>query len=117
MAEYDVTLSGIAAQLARYSREMHDMARKLAEADRDAVDKREAFTMAYALAYIKAEGTILVRKHKATMETHTERYAAEVADSEVRRRQAEVRSLEKSIDVGRSIGSLVKSEIEMDKVR
>ena len=117
MPEYEVTLSGVAARLAQLSREMDSLTRALGQLDREAVEKREAFVMAYARAFLTAEGSMDIRKYIATEQTHEERFAAEAAECSVRDKRAQIRAVEGSVDVGRSVGSLVKSEIELDKVR
>jgi hypothetical protein len=35
----------------------------------------------------------------------------------VRQRRAQIATLKTRVDIGRSVGSIVKSEIELDKVR
>jgi hypothetical protein len=117
MAEYEVTLSGVASRLAQLSREMDALTRALGQLDREAVEKREVFVMAFARAFLTAEGSMDVRRYIATEQTHLERFAAEAADCSVRDKKAQIRAIEGSVDVGRSVGSLVKSEIELEKVR
>jgi hypothetical protein len=117
MPEYEVTLSGVAARLAQLSREMDSLTRALGQLDREAVEKRETYVMAYARAFLTAEGSMDIRKYIATEQTHVERLAAESAECSVRDKRAQIRAVEGSVDVGRSVGSLVKSEIELEKVR
>jgi hypothetical protein len=117
MPEYEVTLSGVASRLAQLSREMDSLTRALGQLDREAVEKRETFVMAFARAFLTAEGSMDVRRYIATEQTHLERFAAEAADCSVRDKKAQIRAVEGSVDVGRSVGSLVRSEIELEKVR
>ena len=117
MSEQAVTLSGVAARLAQLSREMDSLTRALGQLDREAVEKREAFVLAFAKAFLAAEGPMDVRRYIATEQTHAERLAAEAAECSVRDKKAQVKACEASIEVGRSVGSLVRSEIELDKIR
>ena len=114
---HEVTLSGVAARLAQLSRELDSLTRAMGELDREAVEARETFTMAFARAFLTAEGSMDIRRYVATEATHVERLAAEAAECSVRDKRAQIRALETSVDVGRSVGSLVKSEIEIDKIR
>ena len=117
MPEFEVTLSGVAARLASLSHEMNTLTRALAELDRDAVEKREAYVMADARAFLTAEGSMDIRRYVATEQTHMERFAAEAADCSVRDKKAQIKAIDTSVDVGRSVGSLVKSEMDLEKVR
>ena len=117
MTEHPVTLSGVAARLAQLSREMDALTRALGQLDREAVEARETYTLAFAKAFLKADGPMDIRRYIATEQTHVERLAAEAAEASVRDKKAQVKSVEASIEVGRSVGSLVRSEIELDKVR
>lgn len=110
MSELPVTLSDIASRLAALSREVQALTHALADIDRDAVDKREAYTMAYAKAFLSAEGSMDIRKYKAIEQTHAERLMAEAAECSVRNKRAQIKAVDTSIDVGRSVGSLVKAE-------
>jgi hypothetical protein len=125
MSEHEVTLHGIYSQLGKYSRGLQDMTRLLADLDLKATEARETYSMAYEMAYLKAGEelehgkpmSIVSRKSKAFVESHALRKAAEALECCVRDKKAEIRALENSISVGRSLGSLAKAEIEIDKVR
>lgn len=125
MPEFEVTLSGVAARLAALSREMADLTHALGELDRKATEAKERYSMEYQKAYLLAGEerengrplSVDTRKSKAFIATHSERVAADALECSVRDKRAQIRAIESAIEVGRSVGSLVKSEIELDKVR
>lgn len=106
-----MTPNEIAAQLARLSRELDEITDALNTADREAVEAREAATMAYARAFLTADGAMDVRRYVATEQTHTERLAAEAADQIVRALRAKRDTLKVRIDVGRSANAALKAEL------
>ena len=117
MPEYDVTPSAVAANLAHLGRELAALTDGLGDLEHRSVEKREDYVLAHAKAFLRAEGTVDVRKCQALVDTHDERLAAETAEALVRQRRAQIATLKVRVDIGRSVGSIVKSEIELDKVR
>ena len=117
MPVYDVTPNAVAANLAQLARDLAAMTDGLNELERNAVEKREDHTMAYSKAFLTAEGPMDIRKHQATVDTHSERLSAETAEALVRGRRAQIASLKVRIDVGRSVGAVVRSEIDLERAR
>lgn len=124
MAEFDVTPNGVAANLAFLARELAAMTDGLADLERNMVERREDYVMAHAKAYLATGGlvngkpvTVAEREATTNLATHKERLSAETAESLVRQRKAQIAALRVRIDVGRSVGAVVRAEIELDKVR
>jgi hypothetical protein len=117
MPEYEVTPSAIAANLAHLGRELAAMTDGLGDLEHRSVTAREDYVLAHAKAVLKSSGTVDERKAQALVDTHDERLSAETADALVRQRRAQIATLKVRVDIGRSVGSIVKSEIELDKVR
>ena len=109
----DLSLNQVASRLVNLDREMAALTKALGELDAEAVTAREAFTLAFAKAFLAAEGPMDIRKYLATEQTHAERLAAEAAEASVRDKRAQVRAVESSIDVARSVGALVKAEMNL----
>lgn len=107
------TPNDIALQLSRLARDLDDTVRQLEAADRDAVEKRAAYDLAYSRVFISAEGSVDLRKHQATKATHDLRLAADVADALVRHLRRRLDALKVRIDVGRSLGAAIRSEIRL----
>lgn len=111
----DVTTISAVQEMNKISREMDFAWDKLAEWERKAVDARETYTVAYNTEYLKAEGSIPERKALAENATHTERYAAEGAEAEVRIWRVKIRVLENRVGVGRSNVAVLRLEKELDR--
>jgi hypothetical protein len=108
-----LTPTQLASRLINLDRDMHSLTKALGELDREAVAAREEFTLAFAKAFLTAEGPMDVRRYIATEATHAERLAAEVAEASVRDKRTQVRTVEASIDVARSLNSLAKAEMNL----
>ena len=125
MAEFEVTPNSVAANLAHLARDLAAITDGLKELEHRAVESREDFTMAYHTEYLRAGEdrengkplSVETRKSKATVATHAQRLSAEVAEALVRGRRAQIASLKVRIDVGRSVGAVVRSELDFERVR
>lgn len=106
------TPNEVALQLARLARDLEATTTTLDGADMDAVQAKEAYTLAYAKAFLTADGPMDVRRYQATVDSHAERLAAETADQVVRGLRRRVDTLKVRIDVGRSYGSALKAELQ-----
>lgn len=124
MPEFEVTPIEVAQNLAFLGRELQYLTDGLADLERNMVEAREDYTLAYAKAYLAAGGlvngkppTVAEREARAQIATHDERLRAETCEQLVRQRRAQIATIGKRGEWGRSIGSIVKSEIELGKVR
>lgn len=103
----------IAANLARLARTLEGCARALEDADLKAVYAREDYTLAYAKAFLSSQGAMDVRKQQALMDSHGERLAAETTDALVRGIRKQMDTIKVRIDVGRSVGAAVRTEMNL----
>ena len=101
----------VALNLARLARELDQTVKTLQIADRDATEKRVSFDLAYSRAFIAEQGSVDQRKHLATVATHRQRLEADVADALVRHLRRQLDALKVRIDVGRSYGVAVRTQI------
>lgn len=101
----------IASELGKRSRELDGLVDEIGEAERDAVNTREDYTLAYSRAFLSADGAMDVRRHTATEQTHEARLAAELAEQHVRGLRRRIDSVRTRIDVGRSLGAAVRAEV------
>lgn len=108
-----LTPNDVAMQLLKLARQLDDLVKSLDHAEREAVNKREDYTMALANAFLRSEGAMDVRKHRSIAETHAQRLAAELAEATVRGLRRQIDSVKIRIDVGRSVGAAVRSEISL----
>lgn len=110
MSDRTLTPSEVAAQLARLARELDDLVAAIDDAEKRAVHAREDYTMAYASAFLTAEGAMEIRKHTATKSTHDSRIAADLAEQLVKGIRRQIDSVRIRIDVGRSLGAALRAE-------
>lgn len=108
-----ITPNGVALQLGQLARDLDDVTKELNEADRDSVTLREDYTLAYARAFLRAEGAMEARKQIAIELTTGERLAAEAADQVVRGLRRQIDTLKVRIDVGRSVGTAMRAELSL----
>lgn len=113
MSDAPLTANGIASQLASLSRQLDSLVREIGKAEVEAVNAREDHTLALSKAFLRAEGAMDVRKHISIEATHTERLAAELAEATVRGLRRSIDSVKVRIDVGRSVGAALRSEVSL----
>lgn len=105
------TPSQVALTLMTVSRELDDLTRELKTLDEDYVEKKIAFESAYARAFLTGEGSVDARKQGAVLATSDQKFAMELAESRVRSTRAALATLRDRIEVGRSLGAAVRSEL------
>lgn len=108
-----LTSNDVALQLAKLARTLDALITSIGQAETDAVNRREDYTLALSKAFLRAEGPMDVRKHQSIADTHTQRLAAETAEALVRGLRRQIDSCRIRIDVGRSVGAAVRSEMSL----
>lgn len=108
-----LTANDVAANLAARGRELAGLVSAMDGAERDAVNRREDYTLALSKAFLKAEGPMDIRKHQSIVDTHAERLAAETAEALVRGLRRQIDSVKVRIDIGRSMGAAIRSELNL----
>jgi hypothetical protein len=96
------------AMLARALDEQTDSAEVL---DRAAVEERHTYEIAFAKAFLTADGAMDIRKQKAVLATDHEKLAAEIADQKLRACKARIATIKVQIDTGRSLGAALKADM------
>lgn len=109
----ELTPNAVAQQLAKLARELDDLVAAIDDAEKVAVNAREDYTLMFAKAYLSSEGSIEARKHLATIGTHDARLAAELGEQHVKAIRRQIDSVRIRIDVGRSLGAALRSEIAL----
>lgn len=113
MSPQPLNAHDIATTLGERSHELGKLVDELDAAERDAVNRREDYTLAYSRAFLSAEGSMDIRRHTATVETHDARIAAELAETAVRGLRRRVDTIRTRIDIGRSLGAAVRAEVSL----
>ena len=139
MSTAPVTMSEIALSLSRMSRELAKLTFEVGELEIVAVDAKntaamakEKLAVAYAVAYLKAgqiedgekEPTVAAREAMAIVATADLRQEFEIAQAKSRSAQAKIQRIRDDIDAikvridcARSSGTLLRAEIELDRMR
>ena len=107
------TPNDVVLGLMKLSRRLDEVLVELNEADEEATKLRGLHTVANSEAFMKATGAMDLRKHKAIIETHDLRFAAELAEMKVRGLTRALKTLTTRIEVGRSTGAAVRSELSL----
>lgn len=105
-----LTPNAVARQLAKLAHQLDDLVAAIDDAEKRAVHAREDYTLDYAKAFLSAEGSMEIRKHLATEQTHDTRIAAELAEQLVKGIRRQIDSVRIRIDVGRSLGAALRAE-------
>jgi arginyl-tRNA synthetase len=108
-----MTSTDVALHLAKLGRDLEGLVRAMDGAEREAVNRREDFTLAQSRAFLRADGAMDLRKHQAIVDSHAERLAAELAEATVRGMRRQLDSIKVRIDIGRSMGAAIRSEIAL----
>lgn len=113
MSNQPLTPNQVVNHLAALSRRLDEVTDELNRADEEATELRGYATVANSEAFMKSEGPMDIRKHKAIIATHELRFAAELAEQKVRALTRSQKTLMARIEVGRSTGAAVRSDISL----
>ena len=109
MAE-PLTPNQVVLHLSELGRELDMTTKMFGQADLDAVEKRHAADMNESRAFVRADGSIELRKHLARIETDRLEHDALVAEALTRHLKAQLRALETRIEIGRSMNAALRAE-------
>ncbi len=113
MTPLPMTANEVVMQLAKLGRELDDLVAAMDHREVVAVNAREDYTLALSTAFLRADGAMDLRKHQSIVDTHTERLAAELAEAEVRGTRRQIDSVKVRVDIGRSLGTTVRTEVAL----
>jgi hypothetical protein len=85
-------------------------------ADYHATDAEQKYRMAYAKAFLEAQGTVQQKEQITVIATSTERYDMEIAKQILRASKANVDSIKSRIEVSRSLSALTRSEMALTSI-
>jgi len=106
----NLTPLDIIENLTRISKDIDRTTDEISAADKNAVMARVAHKVAYAKAFLSVEGSMDIRRYTADLETADTLLASELADQEHRAAVSSIRALRDRLEVGRSLGPLVRLE-------
>lgn len=106
----DYTPSSVVAALSLIARQIDEKAAEIAVLDAQAVEARQAYKKAYARAFLSSDGAMDVRRYRAEEDTADLSLSAELAEQVLRAGRESLRVLRDRLEVGRSVGSIMKME-------
>ena len=106
----DYTPASVVAALSLIARQIDEKAAEIAVLDAQAVEARQAYKKAYARAFLTSDGAMDVRRYRAEEDTADLALAAELAEQVLRAGRESLRVLRDRLEVGRSVGSILKLE-------
>lgn len=101
----------VVQHLSQLANDLRRLVDELEAAEVQAVNAREDYTLSLSRAFLLAEGAVDKRKHEATVLTHDERLAADLADVRVRGLRRQIDTVRVRIDVGRTVGTTLRAEL------
>lgn len=106
----ELTPAAVIQTLSDIARQIDAKADEIAELDREATVTRQEYKKAYARAFLTADGAMDIRRYKAEEATADLSLQAELAEQVLRAGRDRLRVLRDRLEVGRSVGSIVKLE-------
>jgi hypothetical protein len=97
-------------RLSELSRMLDAATSEVAELDEIGVLAKAAYEVAFARAFIGADGSVDFRKQRSVLDTADQKLMMELAEQKVRACRERIRTIRDQIDVGRSLNSAVRSE-------
>ena len=113
MASDLLTPQDIVRQLSKLGNELDLTVDLLREAESDMVEKRHTANMTESQAFVMADGSVEMRKHLARLATDKQESEALVAEALVRHLRRRISAIGDRIEIGRSYGAAVRSELRM----
>lgn len=106
----NLTPAQIIDTLSKIAKDIDEATDDIARLDELAVRARAKYKTAYARAFLSCEGSMDIRKYTAELETSEVSFEAELADQQHRAAVSAIRALRDRLEVGRSLGPLVRLE-------
>lgn len=106
----NLTPAQIIETLTQISRDIDDATDSISELDEQAVRARQTYKVSYARAFLSCDGSMDIRRYTAELECADAWLDSELADQKHRASVSAIRSLRDRLEVGRSLGPLVRLE-------
>jgi len=106
----NLTPAQIISTLSTISKDIDEATDEIARLDEQAVRARATYKTAYARAFLSAEGSMDIRRYTAELGTAEAHLESELADQQHRASVSAIRALRDRLEVGRSLGPLVRLE-------
>lgn len=104
------TANDVVQLLAQLGRELDAKQAEISRLDEAAVRARARYEVTLSRNFLKAEGSMDMRKHQSIVKTADLKLDAEIADQVLRAAKESIRVLRDRLDIGRSLNSAIRSE-------
>lgn len=106
----NLTPQQVISTLSQIARDIDQATDDIAALDEEAVRARANYKTSYARAFLGAEGAMDVRRYTAELQTAELFLFHELADQKHRAAVSHIRALRDRLEVGRSLGPLIRLE-------
>jgi hypothetical protein len=106
----NLTPAQIIDTLSQISRDIDEATATISQLDEEAVRARATYKTNYARAFLGAEGSMDIRRYTADLATADTYLFYELADQKHRAAVSQIKALRDRLEVGRSLGPLVRLE-------
>jgi len=106
----ELTPLSIMKTLSKISKEIDAQTTEIARCDVAAVKARIAHKKAHAREFLSCTGSMDIRRYTAELEASDLLLASEIADQELRAAVGAIKALRDRLEVGRSLGPLIRLE-------
>lgn len=109
----DLTPNEVAKALIVLSRQMYAKVRELRELGDAAATARKDAKVAYAGAFLSADGPMDIRKQVAEMAAAEAKFAADAAEQEVSACKEALKSMHAAVDIARTLSATTRDEMKL----
>lgn len=112
----DLTPNEVAKALIVLSRQMYAKTREMRELGEKAARAKKDAKVAYAQAFLSAEGPMDIRKQVAEMAAADAKFESDVAEQEVSACKESLRNMHAVVDIGRTLSATTRDEMKLSGV-
>ena len=106
----------VVKRLSALSRMLDQATEDIARADEEGVRAKQAFEVAYARAFLNAEGPVDQRKHEATIRTQAERLEYEISFQKHRAVRERINTIRAQLSIGQTLSAAIRSQFAAESV-
>jgi DNA-binding transcriptional regulator WhiA len=106
----ELTPATMVEHLGRISKALDEQASAVEKLDQDFTAAKIAYKRDFARAFLSADGSVDVRRYTAEIATQEQFAAMELSDQVLRAGRESLRVLRDRLDVGRSLGAIMRME-------
>lgn len=113
----DLNPNDIARGLIKLGKALDELVKEYRDFGDAVAEAKRAAEVAYAEAYMRAEGTVEDRKQAAILASADARYDAELAERKVAGCREAIRAVHARIEVGRTLSATTRDEMRLSGVQ